>query len=98
MEGQQSNRSNERTETPKPIGMVFVNALALLKVSRTVTAERFITNMIFEPHGRVAIAVENGRIEVDTIDCDVMEQESTDGASIALVVSPAIPQREGTLQ
>jgi hypothetical protein len=98
MEQQQSDSVNERTETPKPIGMVFVNALALLKVSRTVTAERFITNMIFEPHGRVAIAVEAGRIEVDTIDCDVMEQESMDGASIALVVSPAIPQRDGTLQ
>jgi hypothetical protein len=42
--------------------------------------------------------VEAGRIEVDTIDCDVMEQESMDGSSIALVVSPAIPQREGALQ
>lgn len=79
----------ERPESQKPIGAIFVNALALSRVAGTQTEQSFVTNLAFHPHGSATIHLKDGKFDIALNDCAASTIDASDGVSVILMLSPA---------
>jgi hypothetical protein len=73
----------------KPVGAIFVDALALSAVHRTVTDHSSTTNLTFQPRGSATIFLKDGRYDIDTAECAASAIDSSDGSSVIVMLSPA---------
>jgi hypothetical protein len=72
----------------KPIGAIFVDAIALSRVARVQTEQSFVTNLAFHPHGSATIHLKDGQFDIALTDCAAATIDANDGVSAILMLSP----------
>ncbi|WP_321846010.1 hypothetical protein [Paraburkholderia bannensis] len=82
-------QSKDNLEQQKPLGAIFVNALALSRVASVQSDQSFVTNLTFEPHGNATIHLKDGQFDIDLHDCAASTIDASDGVSAILMLSPA---------
>ncbi|QGZ61418.1 hypothetical protein [Paraburkholderia acidisoli] len=73
----------------KPVGAIFVDALALSRATRKQTAQSSVTNLTFHTGATVTIHLKDGVFDIDTKECIASMIDSNDGASVVIMLSPA---------